>query len=684
MKTRLSKLGLVFALLPVAGFAADVTITIDATKPGTPVPAQFLGLFAASNQDQTTGFDPYSTSDTHRSHLVNLVQQMGVKHWRVEGSPVAAQQDETFQFIYDTGSRGKSAMWGLWLWATETGEANAGQNEATVTHIVNNAFDYGLLDAFAAGNEPDQSANQQKDPYITGYCTSSGGKGDDGDGVKLEWQGIQASLTALAAQQPGSPAVDFMGCDTSAIASLWDPNGTENQVTCGQPAMPWMLRFAIDEAPNLKAATQHLYVGDANYTSRQVGPNKVIYGGVQDWASGTPYGIDDEVTDPQDVDSNFSPALHVLYKCTSGLTSTVHPGADSGHWQKLENFWATQTTYHRGDVVRDPTDSDHLYQCVVDSQYSTNPPSGTTNHVWVKADRKNYAFPGPHQLAMQDLDPARQSDWETAYTVQLQGASNWPKPDGTHKLPYWMSEFSPFAGPYSGVLPDGTLWSDGSQIPNGANLVNARTCRSNCFGSALIGLEMLHWWARKGASGVSPETHFQNINSPIFMEPNGIEGGDYTAEPWAYAFPAFYIGAPLGEASELWPSNNGIQVSSPTYNVSAYATYDATSGHVYITVINKTFALDGLHGNHPVTVAINMASTVGNFTPSAVQYMTLTCANGTTGDSTVSGAVLGGHSMSTGASSFPKSWQPGGQWTSTYTLPVSVGSFTAMIIDLEP
>lgn len=258
------------------------------------------------------------------------------------------------------------------------------------------------------------------------------------------------------------------------------------------------------------------------------------------------------------------------------------------------------------------------------------------------------------ELATDCLDP----QWTTTayqdfYTQALNGSSNWPNNAQGVSMPYRFTECSPFT-------------NDGGNPGQ------------HCVATALWGLDFCHWWARHGCSGIDPFTRPKQYNSPIFATDS--TGTNFTTAAYGYGLKAFKMGS---DGNVIY--TNKFTISNPNgMNVTAYGVVNATTGHLYVTIINKGSTGDGAAG-------ITISTLVSGSTTFTIKhaYSIVLCGGATAGawgDPTVLDANIGGQQMSQTQSSFTENWTqlPAADIPNSYTLQnVSVQPTNAMIIDLR-
>jgi hypothetical protein len=255
-------------LLPVATSVAQtnsITLTIDASDPGTAIPSNFVGISVSSfSIDGDSSYTKFLT--TADAQVVNLFKQIGIKHVRTIMGPAQSsypdpsnsQIDSFFDFAAAAGVN--KIIWSLHLYDAEV-VTNWANNRAVASHIwatttAAGTVESNLLESFAFDNEPDWlRVICCVDPAITGYSTPATNGGYSGT-----WSNWQQTIAALA------PGAKFSGPDTG---SKWPCPG---EIDTGINGVPFTLRFATDHASNLFMANQHFYgqTGISNFTTLQL------------------------------------------------------------------------------------------------------------------------------------------------------------------------------------------------------------------------------------------------------------------------------------------------------------------------------------------------------------------------------------------------------------------------------
>ena len=258
------------------------TLSIDATRLGFDIPSTYVGLsFSRSNisgdgggerifdktsDDGNKDFDPQSYE-----HLVNLLQQIGVRHirtvsdgaedtahgCRVLVDPTASQDDAFFRFAQDAGLGAASIIYSLHLFNEEKAVSNPSSTANNVTsakHIWSSPY-RSMVESFALDNEPDWAARYRepcRDPSVRGYDPSVV-DGVTSVGYRDEWT-RQANDVRTAL---GDPTVPFSGPDTGSNYPVSQGKGDTSI-----DKVPFTLRFAKDHTDHIDLATQHYYGGN--------------------------------------------------------------------------------------------------------------------------------------------------------------------------------------------------------------------------------------------------------------------------------------------------------------------------------------------------------------------------------------------------------------------------------------
>jgi len=150
--------------------------------------------------------------------------------------------------------------------------------------------------------------------------------------------------------------------------------------------------------------------------------------------------------------------------------------------------------------------------------------------------------------------------------------------------------------------------------------VHGVTNASDAFVSALWALDVLHWWAAHGASGVN----FQNtewLRTDTFYKDSH---GDYQVYPKAFGIRAFDLGSHGAAVSSALDNPQGL-------NLTAYAVVGPTN--LFVTIINKEH---GPTSRGAASVTINS----NGFNPANGAAMFLTAPGGDVG--ATAGVTLGG------------------------------------------
>lgn len=171
---------------------------------------------------------------------------------------------------------------------------------------------------------------------------------------------------------------------------------------------------------------------------------------------------------------------------------------------------------------------------------------------------------------------------------------------------------------------------------------------SDAFASALWALDYMHYWARRGVSGVNfhnKQWIYTDTITPALGSYSSIPGGcdapgcgGYRVNPKGYAIKAFDLGA-RGQVKPITVDK------SPNTNVTAYAV--GGDNDLYVTVINK------MYGAGSASVDVTIEPRDFGFTEAA--YMTL--QSGQPGDPTSSDATLGGAAI-TNSTPWVGKWTP--------------------------
>lgn len=162
--------------------------------------------------------------------------------------------------------------------------------------------------------------------------------------------------------------------------------------------------------------------------------------------------------------------------------------------------------------------------------------------------------------------------------------------------------------------------------------VHGVTNASDAFVSALWALDVMHWWAAHGASGVN----FQNTEWLRTDTFHPDSSGNYQIYPKAYGIKAFDLGCHGSVEPVAISNNNGL-------NLTAYAVGDATN--LCVTIINKEHG-PGARGAAVTIVAEGISKRAG--------AIFLTAPDGNV--AATNGMTLGGVSITNNAA-----WL--GEWT---------------------
>ncbi len=156
--------------------------------------------------------------------------------------------------------------------------------------------------------------------------------------------------------------------------------------------------------------------------------------------------------------------------------------------------------------------------------------------------------------------------------------------------------------------------------------VHGVTNVSNGFVSALWALDVMHWWAARGAAGVN----FQNTQWLYTDTFHPDAAGHWQIYPKAYALKAFELGS-QGCVGSVAVSN------AQDLNLTAYAIGNPTN--LCVTIINKE------HGPGARDAAVTIS--VNGFSPASAAAIFLTVPNGDVGST--NGMTLGGGTITNNA-----------------------------------
>ena len=156
---------------------------------------------------------------------------------------------------------------------------------------------------------------------------------------------------------------------------------------------------------------------------------------------------------------------------------------------------------------------------------------------------------------------------------------------------------------------------------------------SDAFASALWALDYLHWWAARGAAGVSFHNKQWLCTGTIVPADPGDPGRGYAVNPKAYGIRAFV----LGSAGRVRP----VRIDNPGgLNLTAYCVGDN------VTIINKT------HGAGAADAAVTITPAGRGVRRARV----MTLAGGQRGEAGGQAATLGG-AVITGDARWRGTWQ---------------------------
>jgi hypothetical protein len=504
-------------------------LSIDATRLGFAIPANYVGLSVTSSNISGYGASEKIFANANSGNLANLLKQIGVKHlrtvsdgakdtstsqcpWIVDATP--GDEDAFFAFAQKAGLGDASIIYSLHLF-NEEDPASTASNALSAQHIWSSPY-RSMLESFALDNESDWPFRYRPpcaDPSIRAYFPTPAESGKPASpGYRNEWT-AQYDVVQKALGSP-SPAAPFSGPDTGSCY----PGPCQDTSIGG---VPFTLRFALDQRSRIDLATQHYYGGDSGKPVK--------------WVPGA-YVAGDIAYDPLHSD--------VTYKCIKDdPQSKTHPQAAPAYWAAYPPIWAAGT-YPFGAAVQDPNNLPTIYKCENHNSCTTS--LGGTSTEW--SQDPEFGLLSARQMALNMLDPARLDDWQKLLDGALAGASTWPK--GLH---FRLTESNAYSG---------------GQDPDSHNIA-----------TALWGLDYFHWWAARGCSGVDPFTRVVQYNAPIFLDPTT---NAYVAAPYAYGMLAFSQGS-----SGTTVDPGAIQFSSPDDRVTAYAVVDAS--HMFVTIVNKTF-----------------------------------------------------------------------------------------------
>lgn len=610
---------------PAVAAPVDVALAIDTAAPGPTIPGDFVGMSVSSSSiSGNSGYVRiFSPRNPNYRQLTALFRQIGIKHLRTIMGPAtpgqrdatSAECDDFFQFAIDAGVTGKAIIYSLHLGNADNGDPTT-DNATAAKYVWSHHADQ--LQAFALDNETDFPGNRRKDPQLRDYA-----------GYRAKWERIREATLKVA---PGAP---FSGLDTGSNFPV--PGGQDTAVHEGETIVPWTLQFARDEAARITMASQHYYCVD-NYTAWLP------------WTSGAYFGRHAIVADPQD------PAHPSAYYISNrdGI-STVHPSADSQRWTLTtapgavsqqgtvvngKGIWVADTAYAVGDEVQDPQNAYRVYVCQIAGASARHPSLENGGGKRWREHRIRNA-PGPAELIAAVLSPRQIAHFALLDAAALRGnrsANGWPSPANgfAATLPYRMTEASPMSG---------------GQSP-----------AAQMFATALMGLDMFHWFAQHGCGGMNPFMRVAQTNAPIHFD-----GKNDIAAPYAYAMLAFTLAGPGNHTLPVAP-----MTLPPGLNLTAYATGNPAGNDVYVTVINKTYApVDAVDAR----VTLNLAG----FSPTNVTSLVLT--SGTPGDAAAKTATLGGATIPNDGTAFKGAWE--NEPISNATCVVLVPAATAKIIHLR-
>jgi len=149
--------------------------------------------------------------------------------------------------------------------------------------------------------------------------------------------------------------------------------------------------------------------------------------------------------------------------------------------------------------------------------------------------------------------------------------------------------------------------------------VHGVTNASDAFVSALWALDVMHWWAAHGASGVN----FQNTEWLTTDTFHRDSSGNYQINPKAYGIKTFDLGGHGWVEPVTTVDTNGL-------NLTAYAV--GNGSNVYVTIVNKE------HGADARDAAVTILT--DGISPRVAAAMYLTAPNGNM--RATNGVVLGG------------------------------------------
>jgi hypothetical protein len=386
----------------MARITSFLTITVDATKLGYAIPANYVGLsFGTGNiAGGTAGLPIFDPTFPNHGELVNLFQQIGIKHIRtVRGLATATDPvprtidlDHIFQFAQAAGLGPNSIIFSFHLFGNLNPDPNDNLPQAKYIWSTYRS----MVESFALGNESDWKAF-----FGTKYSAFT-------SEWNFRYDEIQSAI--------GSPKASFSGPDTG---SDWPVAGAEDTSVGGPNGVPWSLQFARDEKARINLTTQHYYGG-----STTVAPA---------WVPGSTYYAGDVVQDPK--------AGNFTYQCTLDLLhSNTHPQMAIKYWKAYPPIWASGTAYTKGDYVQTTDAKGHpaIYECIVPNCPSTsNPSTQTTN--WYQDG--GFGLLSALQMAKHMLSVNRLADYATLLSKALAQASGWPP-----GIQYRLTESNAFSG----------------------------------------------------------------------------------------------------------------------------------------------------------------------------------------------------------------------------------------------
>lgn len=267
-----------------------VTVVVDATAAGPPVPSDFTGLSFERGilNSGNAGVHGYFLSPAN-TELVTLFRNAGIGNVRIGGNTVDQQ------IPAGTGADGYTGVDQLFAFAAAAGAnviysfrmsnpsaspiPNLVPDDASAAQYIWQHYS-GLVNSYAIGNEPDWHSYHVSDPAI--HETNSE-PGSAYPSYLEDWRKFAAAIQNVV------PEARFSGPDTGNYGTRGGLPYVTNTPTQAD-GVSWTEQFADDEGGSgrVKDLTQHLYVGGSPFDT--TGPQAIANMLSADWVEQTEIG----------------------------------------------------------------------------------------------------------------------------------------------------------------------------------------------------------------------------------------------------------------------------------------------------------------------------------------------------------------------------------------------------------